>query len=153
MTAKDIREKREALGLSQKELASLVGVGKNTIYNYENGGTIPKGKIPILERVLNPNNVIEKKEDQEKTPLKDARFEDIIAERLFEKLKPLIQDRFADLISEKAAEKLTPFIQKKTDDLLRVIGDMQLDFMEIRVTQDEIKEIQKQTKEEVEKLQ
>ncbi|WP_081212074.1 helix-turn-helix domain-containing protein [Salegentibacter sediminis] len=53
LTAQEIKEKREALGLSQEELARLIGVGKNTIYNYESGKKIPKGKYPILQKVLN----------------------------------------------------------------------------------------------------
>ncbi len=55
MTSSEIKKKREAMGLSQKELAALIGVGKNTIYNYESGGKIPESKISILESVLSPN--------------------------------------------------------------------------------------------------
>lgn len=40
------------MGLSQKGLAELLGVGKNTIWNYENGGKIPESKLKILVRKL-----------------------------------------------------------------------------------------------------
>ncbi len=52
MTALELKAKREAIGLSQEELAELAGMHKNTIYNYENGSNIPKKKITILERAL-----------------------------------------------------------------------------------------------------
>lgn len=37
-TGKRIREKREALGMSQEQFAELLGVSKNTVHRYETGG-------------------------------------------------------------------------------------------------------------------
>ncbi len=38
MTGNEISSLRKKLELSQKELAELLGVSKNTVWNYENGG-------------------------------------------------------------------------------------------------------------------
>lgn len=44
----DIKNLRTKLGITQKQLAEMVGVSVNTIQNWESGGTIPKSKHPIL---------------------------------------------------------------------------------------------------------
>lgn len=51
MNAKEIKEIRKNLNLSQEEFAKLIGVSKNTIYNYENGSKIPDSKITILQNL------------------------------------------------------------------------------------------------------
>lgn len=48
MTAKEIKEIRDSLGLSQEALAERVGVHTRTIQNWESGGKIPKSKDAIL---------------------------------------------------------------------------------------------------------
>lgn len=50
-----IKKKREELGLTQKELADLIGASRETIINYEKGKPIPKSKSEILDKVLNQN--------------------------------------------------------------------------------------------------
>ena len=45
MTSLDIINFRKTNGLSQKELANLLGVSPNTKYNYENGGKIRNSKF------------------------------------------------------------------------------------------------------------
>lgn len=57
MDAKKIRKKREELGLTQSELAALIGVSLRTIQNYEKDGVIPSSKYEILRNVLNTGNV------------------------------------------------------------------------------------------------
>ncbi len=52
MSGEDIKKKRKELGLTQEELAKLIGVSKNTILNYEKGRVIPDSKISILDFVL-----------------------------------------------------------------------------------------------------
>jgi len=48
-----IAEKRKKLGLTQKELAELIGVKPSTISNYEIGLRSPQGKIAIkLSEIL-----------------------------------------------------------------------------------------------------
>lgn len=59
MNGTEIREKREKLGLTQKELADLIGASRETIINYEKGKAIPKSKTEILQKVLEPQPVQE----------------------------------------------------------------------------------------------
>ena len=58
----DIKKRRAELGLTQDELAKLLGVNRNTIYNYEKGGEIPASKSTILDKILFNNNVTDIKE-------------------------------------------------------------------------------------------
>jgi len=53
MDALEIKQHRERLGLTQKELADLIGASRETIINYEKGKPIPKSKLDILNKVLN----------------------------------------------------------------------------------------------------
>ena len=48
----DVKSIREALHLTQKELAEMIGVSRNTIVNYENGGVIPVVKQRLLSDLL-----------------------------------------------------------------------------------------------------
>lgn len=57
MNAEIIRNKREELGLTQSELAALIGVSVRTIQNYEKDGVIPSSKYEILRKALNTGNV------------------------------------------------------------------------------------------------
>lgn len=57
MNAEIIRKKREELGLTQSELAALIGVSVRTIQNYEKDGVIPSSKYEILRKALNTGNV------------------------------------------------------------------------------------------------
>jgi len=52
MEGSQIRERREKLGLTQKELADMIGSSRETVINYEKGRPIPKSKLDILKRVL-----------------------------------------------------------------------------------------------------
>lgn len=56
MTVGDrIREKREALGISQTELADKIGISKQNLYKYEKNivTNIPSNKIEEIAHVLN----------------------------------------------------------------------------------------------------
>ena len=63
MNGEDLKKIRISLNLTQEEFAKLIGVSKNTIYNYENGSKIPASKIIIFEQLksqkLNIPNQIE----------------------------------------------------------------------------------------------
>lgn len=48
MNSLDIKKIREALGVSQEQLAEMVGVHPRTIQNWESGTTIPRSKHAIL---------------------------------------------------------------------------------------------------------
>jgi transcriptional regulator with XRE-family HTH domain len=52
MTSSQLHAFRKSINLTQKELAKLVGVTPNTIYNYENGGVIPPAKIKLFEKLF-----------------------------------------------------------------------------------------------------
>ena len=56
-----IKQGREKLGLTQKQLADLIGASRETIINYEKGRPIPKSKSEILHKVLESNPVAEQK--------------------------------------------------------------------------------------------
>ena len=58
MNGIDLKLFRKELGISQEELGVLVGLSKNTIYNYENNNEIPKSKIPLFEKVFIEKNVL-----------------------------------------------------------------------------------------------
>lgn len=53
-----LRIKRLEFGVTQKELAKLTGLSENTIYNYENGKTIPNKKN--LRKIINVLNIDKK---------------------------------------------------------------------------------------------
>jgi transcriptional regulator with XRE-family HTH domain len=52
MNALEIKENRKKLGITQKELANLIGVSTQTINGYENGKEIPSTKHQILYKIL-----------------------------------------------------------------------------------------------------
>lgn len=64
----DIKYIRKKLGVSQKELAEILGVHYRTIQNYEDGGVIPKAKHAILCKLLEDN--VKKEEPQPGEQLK-----------------------------------------------------------------------------------
>lgn len=56
MNAKEIKELRDKLGISQERLAEMLGVSSRTIQNWEAGGTIPQTKELALQSIgLNPD--------------------------------------------------------------------------------------------------
>ena len=48
----DIKKIREKLGMSQEQLAEMVGVHPRTVQNWESGSTIPKSKHAILRDLV-----------------------------------------------------------------------------------------------------
>lgn len=55
MSELDIRELRQILGVTQKELARMVGVSENTVQNWEYGRKIPATKHQILRTLMKGN--------------------------------------------------------------------------------------------------
>jgi transcriptional regulator with XRE-family HTH domain len=47
----DVRELRKRLGLSQSELAGMIGVHLRTVQNYEKGKVIPKVRREMLSKI------------------------------------------------------------------------------------------------------
>lgn len=54
----DIKNLRTTLGVTQKQLAEMVGVSVNTIQNWESGGKIPKSKHPILASLTQNPHIV-----------------------------------------------------------------------------------------------
>jgi transcriptional regulator with XRE-family HTH domain len=48
----EIRRARELKGLTARELATILGVAENTIGNWENDRTLPRGKMARIRQVL-----------------------------------------------------------------------------------------------------
>jgi transcriptional regulator with XRE-family HTH domain len=65
MEGLDIKQRREQLGLTQKELGDLIGASRETIINYEKGKPIPKSKSEILHKVLQEGSAYLKNVKQE----------------------------------------------------------------------------------------
>lgn len=61
MEGLNIKQRREQLGLTQKELGDLIGSSRETIINYEKGKPIPKSKSEILHKVLQEDSPYLKK--------------------------------------------------------------------------------------------
>ena len=53
MNKLEIKQKREMLGITQVELAQILGVSPNTIQNWESGAKIPKTKINFIQEKMN----------------------------------------------------------------------------------------------------
>jgi len=75
MNELDVLNIRISLGLNQEDFAKLIGVSKNTVWNYENGAKIPDSKIPILRKILKDgvikNKSLIKIDDDSNKNLKD----------------------------------------------------------------------------------
>lgn len=56
ITAKEIIKYRTDNDLTQQQLGDLIGVSRNTVYNYEKGYVIPDSKLKILEGILRSDN-------------------------------------------------------------------------------------------------
>lgn len=55
-----IRERRQLLGMTQKQLADAIGVNYRTISQYENGRCLPAiTKIPALSKALGVSRIDE----------------------------------------------------------------------------------------------
>lgn len=48
MDGRQIRQAREARGLTQEQLAQAIGVGMRTVGNWERGETVPKNRLGML---------------------------------------------------------------------------------------------------------
>lgn len=50
MNGDEIRQQREARGMTQSQLATALGVGARTIGGWERGETVPKNRMGMLRR-------------------------------------------------------------------------------------------------------
>jgi len=93
MNAQELKKMRKEAGLTQQELANLIGVSLKTIQNYENGEVIPETKHEILHRVLSKAIVKEPETSYEFT-----------SKECFEKVENLknetkLKDQIIDLLT------------------------------------------------------
>ena len=88
---------RKSMNLTQEEFGDLIGVSKNTVYNYENGAKIPDTKIPILVKLAKESNVNTNNEVTDNDPYIDA-----LTEKLFssEKFKKKLKEEQKQISSE-----------------------------------------------------
>lgn len=52
MEAKEVIALRKKLNLTQESFGQLIGVSKNTVYNYEDGKKIPESKLRMLNNLI-----------------------------------------------------------------------------------------------------
>ncbi|MXN91274.1 helix-turn-helix domain-containing protein [Flavobacterium sp. Sd200] len=71
MEALEIKQRREELGLTQKELGDLIGASRETIINYEKGRPIPRSKSEILHKVLEQRDIHNKSVTHEEVKIID----------------------------------------------------------------------------------
>lgn len=56
MNALKFKELRKEAGMTQLQLSKILGVSKNTVWNYERGKRIPLSKVPLILSVFNMAN-------------------------------------------------------------------------------------------------
>lgn len=118
MKALDIKKRRVELGLTQDQLASEIGVSKNTILNYEKGKVIPDSKQHLLYKILY--------QESHNITLNEPQFEykklDVSEEKIFEikeKIKTR-EDYLSDLENSGPKNKSKIEHQKEIISLLKV---------------------------------
>lgn len=111
----DIKKIREKLGISQEQLAEMVGVHPRTVQNWESGSTIPKSKHAILrDLVLKPQRYAGG--GQQKNQGNDATLKSADVEMQSELSKMI------DLLASK--EMSLQKTQEHIDKLLEIIGNL-----------------------------
>jgi transcriptional regulator with XRE-family HTH domain len=116
ISAEEIVKYRKSKGLSQEDLASILGVSKNTVYNYERGEKIPDSKIQILYKTIN-DTVIDVVSDT----VKDDEFTTLIIDKLFS------SDKFKQMLEGFIIEKLPTY---NDEELQKTIIDLEKYIME-----------------------
>jgi len=116
LTGTDIRQARQAAGMSQAALARAVGVSMRSIGNYERGDTVPRNKLPVIERVLSSYLGT-----TEGPALADASDAELLAEiaRRFERGHHVSPNTRAGV--SPADEPTTPRVSDEESDSVRVV--------------------------------
>lgn len=94
ISAEEIVKYRETKGLSQEALAKILGVSKNTIYNYERGEKIPDSKIQILYKTIN-----DAVSDIVSDAVKEDEFTTLLVKKLFD--SETFKNKLEEFINEK----------------------------------------------------
>jgi transcriptional regulator with XRE-family HTH domain len=123
MNAKEIKESRKKLDLTQAQLAIRLGVSLKTVSNYEKGEAIPESKRALLHSIFNEVNEptaiyykkegVEEKVDQIEIILKEIKLnikiaqdhEDFKAEEHYKTMAKIYKDRLS-IITEASANKI-----------------------------------------------
>ena len=74
MAGEELKKMREERGLTQQEVADLIGTTKQTIWNYENGFNISVSKQKLLAEVLGGIRVKKKEAPQGQSIEEISRF-------------------------------------------------------------------------------
>ncbi|WP_431129631.1 helix-turn-helix domain-containing protein [Flagellimonas flava] len=143
MKPSEIRNLREALGLSQGQLALKIGKSLRTVQNYEDGSTSPNSKVLEKIRALNTQNIsLEPSSSDSNIPSKTIVFNselikkedelDVIAGYLFRNRHNFNEDSaisafIGKLIMEGENEfikKLLQAVDGKNDDRAKYLREM-----------------------------
>ena len=111
----DIKKIREKLGISQEQLAEMVGVHPRTVQNWESGSTIPKSKHAILrDLVVKPQRYAG---GGEQTNVNGNNINGIHVT-----VNPADMDKLLEILSMKEASLVKA--QEHIDKLLEIIGNL-----------------------------
>ncbi|MBQ4532982.1 MAG: helix-turn-helix transcriptional regulator [Alistipes sp.] len=111
----DIKKIREKLGISQEQLAEMVGVHPRTVQNWESGSTIPKSKHAILrDLVLKPQRYAGGGEQT------NVNGNNINGNNVT--INPADMDKLLEILSMKEASLVKA--QEHIDKLLEIIGNL-----------------------------
>lgn len=89
MKGVDIKDYRNKNKIRQEDFAKTIGVSRQTLSHYENGGDIPSLNVKLIDIIINENiDVL----NEPKEEYKPKTIEDIIVDKLFEKLEPRFND-------------------------------------------------------------
>ncbi len=99
MTGREIRELRKKLGLTQEELARLLGVGFTTVNRWENEKVQPRGQaLRMLEKL---KELVEEAESREDINIEDLRkvLKEIESGKLVSSLAGLLPSSVLGLVA------------------------------------------------------
>ena len=111
----DIKKIRERLGISQEQLAEMVGVHPRTVQNWESGSTIPKSKHAILRDLGVKPQRYAGGGDQTNVNGNNINGNNVT-------VNPADMDKLLELLSMKEASLVKA--QEHIDQLLEIIGNL-----------------------------
>jgi transcriptional regulator with XRE-family HTH domain len=141
MNSLELKEFREKHGLTQSQLAELVGVKVGTVSKWEQGSrSIGQSVIKLLHQY--EAYKLEELPEKQKTSDSEARFEDIVARRVIEIITPIL---------EKLGENQKSALGS-VDDFKVTMQHLLLDLDELKDEIEEVKDLVKQSDRKLDKL-